>query len=117
MVVTPFRRLTYCRQIGCVAMVSLAIVAFTVIHEKQGIDFGAKPPPKYNFSLREMVPFVHMANWTLQDIQNRRRDPANRWTAAVATDRMAPLTPLPKLPPSARNRTRKFSKLLVYNRK
>jgi hypothetical protein len=50
-------------------------------------------------------PFFPDNDRTLADLVHRRQKLEDRWAA-----------PVPTLPPSARNRTRKFSKLLFYNR-
>jgi hypothetical protein len=115
MAISSFRRLTLSRRLSYLALVTFAIMTFAAAffrscgqtHRKTGSTVG-------NLNPSQIVPFVHGANWTLADIQNRRQDPANR-VVVVATHRLPPTLP-PELPPSARNRTRKFSKLLVYNR-
>jgi hypothetical protein len=55
--------------------------------------------------LKLASPFVPDNDRTLADFVHRRQKPEDLWAA-----------PVPSLPPSARNRTRKFSKLLFYNR-
>ena len=115
--ISSFPRLVSYRRVFLAVAASLAIMVVTVtrlVAFGKIRSSGDANIPNHGPDEVRTAPFVSDANWTLADIQNRRRDPENR-LVAHAVGRMPRNLP-PALPPSARNRTRRFSKLLVYNR-